>query len=61
MGIVETNESSVVRHMQCQSVPDAVRTFRRHTHTRHVHPDPVAGIILDINISILNGPVSTQL
>jgi hypothetical protein len=47
--------------MQCQSVPDAVRTFRRHTHTRHVHPDPVAGIILDINISILNGPVSTQL
>ena len=52
MGIIETNESSVVRRMQCQAVPDAVRSFRRYGHTRYLHLDPVARIVLDFNVAI---------
>lgn len=52
MGIVETNEPCVVRCMQCQAVPDAVRSFRRYRDTRHFHLDPVACIILDFDIAI---------
>ena len=29
MGIIKTNEPGVIRRMQCQAVPDAVRSFRR--------------------------------
>ena len=52
MGIIETNEPGVIRRMQCQAVPYAVRSFRRYGHTRNFHLDPVARIILDFNIAI---------
>ena len=42
--------------MQCQAVPDAVRSFRRYGHTRNFHLDPVARIILDFNIAIQAKP-----
>lgn len=52
MGIIKTNEPGVVRRMQRQAVPDAVRSFRSCGHTRNLHLDPVACIILDFNIAI---------
>ena len=52
MCIIKTNEPGVIRRMQCQAVPDAVRSFRRYGHTRNFHLDPVASIILDFNIAI---------
>lgn len=29
MGSIKTQEAGVIRRMQCQAVPDAVRSFRR--------------------------------
>lgn len=52
MGIIETNEPGVVRCMQCQAVPDAVRSVRRYGDTRNLHLDPVACIILNFNMAI---------
>jgi hypothetical protein len=52
MGIVETNEPSVVRRMKRQAVPDAMRSLSRYIHTRNFHLDSVTCIILNLNIAI---------
>ena len=52
MGIIETNQPGVVRRMQRQAVPDAVRSLCRYGLARNFHLDPEACFILDFDIAI---------
>jgi hypothetical protein len=44
MGVIEADQSLAVRPVQRERVVDAVRLLRRHGHTRHHKPDPVAAL-----------------